>query len=561
MGVIPIISIIFILDHRPLPQIIRDPNDFTYLGIFAGVALVWLISGSVYNWVVSIPSSRVIQNSWSQFELTRKRENVENRERKYYRKSSSLGFSEFSFLLIIICVIEACIGSSIISFILESQKYDIYSQELARFQQQLSLNPNYKGIRPDTKTPPELDSLSLFLSASIFALTNILFSVSKANRYNQIQKTKRRLNALLNKLNHLDEEIQHCKTEVDKVKKDFEKNKQEYDNLFNKKESGILNEIRLLSNQASVNPPRHTLNSLTNILKYSEELTKIKIDALLNEEQQRSVLSVRDNLLFLASKVAEKEFELKARYIGRDAGLQEKLAKIQEDIKNIKDKPEVKSVREEFHSKGVIREYEMALESIRSVMQEAMEVVKHNAKESKKMHKLLKPLTRMAMRFESRGEAAWSQTDLGSVTEVLGKISEIFANQPRIEINMEKNTVNNSQPTSYTQNINKPRQTGIDQGPNSTGIGTQHNHAPKQNQNLAEAAAEIQKLLEQLSQTYPTETLVAEKALEQIESNQTLRGRVVSVIKAMGVEALMAAINHPVANVLRAGVEALKEPK
>jgi Protein of unknown function (DUF2690) len=96
--------------------------------------------------------------------------------------------------------------------------------------------------------------------------------------------------------------------------------------------------------------------------------------------------------------------------------------------------------------------------------------------------------------------------------------------------------------------------------------GTINNYPPQQQQNLAEAAAEIQKLLEQLSQTYPTETfiqqaVVAEKAIEQIESNQTLRERVVSVIKAMGVEALKEAIDHPLANILCAGVEKWREPQ
>ncbi|MEG4858417.1 hypothetical protein QUB75_12660 [Microcoleus sp. K1-B6] len=48
--------------------------------------------------------------------------------------------------------------------------------------------------------------------------------------------------------------------------------------------------------------------------------------------------------------------------------------------------------------------------------------------------------------------------------------------------------------------------------------GTIHNNSPEQRQNLAEAAAEIKKLLEQLAQDYPTETLtqkaaVAEEAL------------------------------------------------
>jgi hypothetical protein len=89
------------------------------------------------------------------------------------------------------------------------------------------------------------------------------------------------------------------------------------------------------------------------------------------------------------------------------------------------------------------------------------------------------------------------------------------------------------------------------------------NEAAKQD--LAQAAAEIQQILEQLSQTYPTKTLVqkavvAEEAIKQIENNPNLKERVVSAIKAMGVQALMEVIDHPVANVLREGIEAFREP-
>lgn len=93
--------------------------------------------------------------------------------------------------------------------------------------------------------------------------------------------------------------------------------------------------------------------------------------------------------------------------------------------------------------------------------------------------------------------------------------------------------------------------------------GTIHNYAPEQKQNLTEAAAEIQQLLEQLVQTYPTETLsqpevVADEAKRQINNNPTLKERIVNVIKAMGVEALKEAIDHPVANILLAGAEEWK---
>jgi hypothetical protein len=91
--------------------------------------------------------------------------------------------------------------------------------------------------------------------------------------------------------------------------------------------------------------------------------------------------------------------------------------------------------------------------------------------------------------------------------------------------------------------------------------GTIHNYAPEQN--LREAAAEIHQLLEQLTQTYPTETdsqkdVVAEEAIKQINNNPTLKERIINVIKAMGVEALKEAIDHPLANVLVAGAQEWK---
>ncbi|MEM9272108.1 MAG: hypothetical protein AAGA80_03955 [Cyanobacteria bacterium P01_F01_bin.143] len=79
-------------------------------------------------------------------------------------------------------------------------------------------------------------------------------------------------------------------------------------------------------------------------------------------------------------------------------------------------------------------------------------------------------------------------------------------------------------------------------------------------QDLTQSTTEIQQLLEQLSTIYPTETLtqkavVVEKTIENIESNPTLKQKMVSAIKAMGIEAFMEAIDHPIANVLRAGIE------
>ncbi len=84
-------------------------------------------------------------------------------------------------------------------------------------------------------------------------------------------------------------------------------------------------------------------------------------------------------------------------------------------------------------------------------------------------------------------------------------------------------------------------------------------------QDLTQAAAEIQQLLEQLSKTNPTETFaekgaIADMTIQEIENNPTLKQKIISSLKAMSVEAFMELIDHPVANVLRAGIEAYREP-
>lgn len=85
-----------------------------------------------------------------------------------------------------------------------------------------------------------------------------------------------------------------------------------------------------------------------------------------------------------------------------------------------------------------------------------------------------------------------------------------------------------------------------------------HNHG--QSPNLAEAAAEIQQLLEQLSQTYPTATTaenltIVTQAAKQIENNPTLKAKIINALKAGGTEGLKEAIDHPLVNILMATIE------
>jgi metal-dependent amidase/aminoacylase/carboxypeptidase family protein len=89
------------------------------------------------------------------------------------------------------------------------------------------------------------------------------------------------------------------------------------------------------------------------------------------------------------------------------------------------------------------------------------------------------------------------------------------------------------------------------------------NEAEKQD--LAEAAAEIQALLKQLSETYPTTTsreknIVVGEAVDQIENNPTLKAKVINALKAGGTEAFKEAIDHPLINILVATIEGWQEP-
>jgi gamma-glutamylcysteine synthetase len=80
-----------------------------------------------------------------------------------------------------------------------------------------------------------------------------------------------------------------------------------------------------------------------------------------------------------------------------------------------------------------------------------------------------------------------------------------------------------------------------------TQIGIQHNYA--QEQNLAEAAKEIQDLLAQLQQNNPTVTEVQKQAAivrkveQHIKQNPTIRDRLLNALKQGGIESLKQALD------------------
>jgi uncharacterized protein YjbI with pentapeptide repeats len=105
-----------------------------------------------------------------------------------------------------------------------------------------------------------------------------------------------------------------------------------------------------------------------------------------------------------------------------------------------------------------------------------------------------------------------------------------------------------------TYNFNNPKFGGgfAGTGGSQTG-GTYYDYSS--NQNLVEAAKEIQSLLRQLSAdnlitTNAEKMAVVAKAVDEIEKNPTLKSRAIAALKSGGTEAFKEAVNHPLVNIL-----------
>ncbi|MBD2072675.1 hypothetical protein H6F86_01980 [Phormidium sp. FACHB-592] len=88
----------------------------------------------------------------------------------------------------------------------------------------------------------------------------------------------------------------------------------------------------------------------------------------------------------------------------------------------------------------------------------------------------------------------------------------------------------------------------------------QYNSPAEQLLNFADTATQIQKLLEQLSKTYSTETVsgrmqLATEAVTRIEGDSNLMQRVLSALQVGGVSALEQLLNHPAASFVIAALE------
>ncbi|MGK7899225.1 MAG: hypothetical protein AB4372_37820 [Xenococcus sp. (in: cyanobacteria)] len=89
---------------------------------------------------------------------------------------------------------------------------------------------------------------------------------------------------------------------------------------------------------------------------------------------------------------------------------------------------------------------------------------------------------------------------------------------------------------------------------------------PEQKQSLAEVAAEIQKLLEQLDKNYSSDTTtgkmkIATEVVEHIDSDPTLTDRIISALQAGSVSALDSLLDHPAASFVIGALEDWQQSK
>jgi len=100
---------------------------------------------------------------------------------------------------------------------------------------------------------------------------------------------------------------------------------------------------------------------------------------------------------------------------------------------------------------------------------------------------------------------------------------------------------------------------GVNKGTiNTEKLAATYNEA--QQKTLAEAAAEIQKLLEQLDKSYNTSSYsgkiqIADETIKTIENNPDIKARIIRALKVGGVKAFEQLLNHPAASFVIGALE------
>jgi MoxR-like ATPase len=193
------------------------------------------------------------------------------------------------------------------------------------------------------------------------------------------------------------------------------------------------------------------------------------------------------------------------------------------------------------------------------------------------IHDILERSSNKYSTYQYIVDAAWMASHTGeSINELFGKLRELefISVKTDSQGNDESYSAQNFYGCYFTTGkITMSEEVNISQS-GSFGVGVNQGTIQTEKlagtlyekQDLSEAASEIQSLLERLSESYPSSTtaekmVIATQAIDYIENNSTLLKRVLSAIKAGGIEALGQALNHPASSFLIAAFEDWQKTK
>lgn len=163
------------------------------------------------------------------------------------------------------------------------------------------------------------------------------------------------------------------------------------------------------------------------------------------------------------------------------------------------------------------------------------------------------------MTFSKEERAVAAQHDYSSFTQIIKmEQSQMQNSSSESQSNLEtyKNDLRGANVANFANQVTD----------NARQQANQYNYSLEQKKTFTEAAKEIQELLEQLSQTYSTETVsgrmqLATEAVTRIEGNADLTQRVLSALQAGGVSALEQLLNHPAASFVIAALDDWEKTK
>lgn len=127
-------------------------------------------------------------------------------------------------------------------------------------------------------------------------------------------------------------------------------------------------------------------------------------------------------------------------------------------------------------------------------------------------------------------------------------------------IDIFRSTRNNNKLDFLSPTIKLDNRTWINGDYVSSSVGKISSETSNHNQIVLETAADIQRLLNHVSETHPLETtqekmIIAAEVVDEIDSDPTFKQRVISAIKAGGIVAFESMLTHPAAAITVAALE------